>query len=100
MIVELVLVVLSKEFTYPSPATVPVDFSNTQELGKILYTDYLLPFEVASVILLVAIIAAIVLTLRHRPETRQQNPGKQVKVRAKDRLRVVDMKSATQEKGE
>ena len=100
MIVELVLVVLSKEFTYPQPTAVPVDFSNTQELGKILYTDYLLPFEVASVILLVAIIAAIVLTLRHRPETRHQDPSEQVKVQAKDRVRIVTMKSESQEGGE
>lgn len=100
MIVELVLVVLSKEFSYSQPMAAPSDFSNTQELGKILYTDYLLPFEVASVILLVAIVAAIVLTLRHRPETRHQDPGEQVKVQAKDRMRVVEMKSETQEKSE
>jgi NADH-quinone oxidoreductase subunit J len=97
MIIELVLVVLSKEFTYPKPAPAPADFSNTQELGRILYTDYLLPFEVASVILLVAIIAAIVLTLRHRPETRTQDPGQQVKVQAKDRVRIVEMESVKRE---
>jgi NADH-quinone oxidoreductase subunit J len=97
MIVELVLVVLSREFSYPKPVPAPADFSNTQELGRILYTDYLLPFEVASVILLVAIIAAIVLTLRHRPETRTQNPGEQVKVQAKDRMRIVEMESTRRE---
>jgi NADH-quinone oxidoreductase subunit J len=97
MIIELVLVVLSKEFTYPKPTPAPADFSNTQELGRILYTDYLLPFEVASVILLVAIIAAIVLTLRHRPETRTQDPGQQVRVQAKDRVRIVEMESVKRE---
>jgi NADH-quinone oxidoreductase subunit J len=97
MIIELVLVVLSKEFTYPKPAPAPADFSNTHELGRILYTDYLLPFEVASVILLVAIIAAIVLTLRHRPETRTQDPGQQVKVQAKDRVRIVEIESVKRE---
>ena len=97
MIVELVLVVLSKEFTYPQPTPAPADFSNTQELGRILYTDYLLAFEVASVILLVAIIAAIVLTLRHRPETRTQDPGQQVKVQAKDRVRIVELESVQKE---
>ena len=97
MIVELILVVLSKEFTYSQPMPAPADFSNTQELGRILYTDYLLPFEVASVILLVAIIAAIVLTLRHRPETRTQNPDQQVKVQAKDRVRIVEMERANKE---
>ena len=58
-----------------------------------LYTDYLLPFEVAAVILLVAIIAAIVLTLRQRPQTRYQNPAQQVKVKSKDRIRMVSLPS-------
>ena len=69
------------------------DYSNTKELGRILYTDYVLPFEVASVILLVAIIAAIALTLRRREMTKHQNPGKQVKVKRNDRLRIIKMKS-------
>ena len=65
------------------------DYSNTKELGRILYTDYVLPFEVASVILLVAIIAAITLTLRRRPTTKYQTPGNQVKVMREDRIRMV-----------
>ncbi len=64
---------------------------NTRALGLLLYTDYVYPFEIAAVILLVAIIAAIVLTHRQRRETRYQNPGEQVKVRPQDRLRVVSM---------
>ena len=69
----------------------PADHSNTRELGKVLYTDYVFPFEVASVILLVAIVAAIALTMRRREMTKYQTPGKQVQVRKADRLRVVKM---------
>ncbi len=93
MIVELVLVVVSKELDYARAAVPATDISNTQALGEVLYTDYLLPFEVAAVILLVAIIAAIVLTLRQRPQTRYQNPGEQVKVKRADRIRLVSLKS-------
>ena len=65
------------------------DYSNTKELGRVLYTDYVLPFEVAAVILLVAIIAAISLTLRRRPVTKYQTPSNQVKVKREDRIRMV-----------
>ncbi len=58
-----------------------------------LYTDYVYPFEIAAVILLVAIVAAIALTMRKRPETKYQNPAEQVAVRSKDRVRIVEMKS-------
>ena len=64
-----------------------------RELGSVLYTDYVYPFEIASVILVVAIIAAIVLTLRKRPGTKVQNPAEQVKVRSSDRVRIVKMKA-------
>ena len=73
------------------------DYSNTRELGKVLYTDYVFAFEVASVILLVAIVAAIALTMRRREMTKYQTPGKQVKVRKEDRLRVVKMDAETGE---
>jgi len=73
------------------------DYSNTTELGKVLYTDYVFPFEVAAVILLVAIVAAIALTMRRREMTKYQTPGKQVQVRKADRLRVVKMDSETYE---
>ena len=58
-----------------------------------LYTDYVYPFEIASVILLVAIIAAIALTMRKRPETKSQDPAAQIAVQASDRVRVVKMES-------
>jgi NADH-quinone oxidoreductase subunit J len=73
------------------------DYSNTKELGRVLYTDYVLPFEIASVILLVAIVAAISLTLRRRPKTRYQTPGNQVKVKRDDRLRIVKMDAEAKE---
>jgi len=68
-------------------------FSNTQMLGVSLYTDYLYPLELAAVILLVAIIAAIALTLRGRKDSKYQNPSDQVRVRASDRLSIVKMQA-------
>ncbi|MGB7905247.1 MAG: NADH-quinone oxidoreductase subunit J [Steroidobacteraceae bacterium] len=69
----------------------PEGYSNTQELGHLLYTQYLYPFEIAAVILLVAIVAAITLTMRDRPGQKVQDIGKQVAVRAQDRVRIVKM---------
>jgi NADH-quinone oxidoreductase subunit J len=73
------------------PVPKPAGYSNTQALGELLYTQYLYPFEIAAVILLVAIVAAITLTMRDRPGQKVQDIGKQVSVRAKDRVRVVKM---------
>jgi NADH-quinone oxidoreductase subunit J len=75
------------------PARHGADYSNTRELGNVLYTDYVYPFEIASVILLVAIIAAIALTMRRRPDTRSQDPAAQVAVKRDDRVRLVKMKA-------
>jgi len=77
---------------YAMPERASADHSNTQALGELLYTEYLYHFEIAAVILLVAIIAAISLTLRKRPETtRYQKPGEQVRASKSDRLRIVSM---------
>ena len=65
--------------------------SNTKELGKLLYTEYLYPLEIAAVLLLVAIVAAIALTLRQRKDSKHMDPAQQVRVRARDRLQVVKM---------
>jgi len=73
------------------PAPKPQGYSNTAELGELLYTQYLWPFEIAAVILLVAIVAAITLTMRRRPGQKLQDVAKQVAVRARDRVRVVKM---------
>ncbi|MDR6856652.1 NADH-quinone oxidoreductase subunit J [Variovorax guangxiensis] len=67
------------------------DTSNTLELGKLLYTEYLYPLEIAAVILLVAIVAAIALTLRTRKDSKYVNPSDQVRVKARDRVRIVQM---------
>jgi len=66
-------------------------YSNTLALGSVLYTDYAYPFELAAMLLLVAIIAAIALTMRHRTGLKHQDVDKQVAVQAKDRLRIVKM---------
>ena len=92
VLVEMALVLLG---SYGKPVAAPIAEApkggNTHALGLLLYTDYVYPFEIAAVILLVAIIAAIALTHRQRRETRHQTPGEQVKVRPQDRLRVVSM---------
>jgi NADH-quinone oxidoreductase subunit J len=77
---------------YPLPAPNPPDYSNTREIGELLYTEYLLPFEVAGVVLLVAIVAAVALTLRQRSGGHRQNPSLQVRVRRDERIRLVKMK--------
>jgi NADH-quinone oxidoreductase subunit J len=66
-------------------------YSNTKELGKLLYTEYLYPLEIAAVILLVAMIAAIALTLRERKDSKHIDPSQQVRVRASDRFEVVKL---------
>jgi len=73
------------------PRVLGADYSNTKELGRLIYTDYMLAFEVAAVVLLVAIIAAIALTLRRRKDTKGQDPSAQVRVRRADRVRLVSM---------
>jgi NADH-quinone oxidoreductase subunit J len=96
LIVQMIMVVGPENFglqDFAEPARHAADYSNTKELGRVLYTDYVFPFEIAAVILLVAIVAAIALTMRRRPETKYQTPGKQIQVKKEDRLRVVKMKS-------
>jgi NADH-quinone oxidoreductase subunit J len=73
------------------------DYSNTKTLGRLIYTEYVYAFEIAAVILLVAIVAAIALTLRHRKSTKYQNPAQQVEVRRQDRIRIVSMPSEKRE---
>jgi NADH-quinone oxidoreductase subunit J len=90
---ELVLYVLARAPEAAPPAPAPADYSNTKALGEALYTQYLYPFEIAAVILLVAIIAAIALTLRRRPDTKYLDPAEQIRVRRAERVRLVKMKS-------
>ncbi|MCW9015105.1 MAG: NADH-quinone oxidoreductase subunit J [Gammaproteobacteria bacterium] len=101
LVVQMVMIVGPENFgleQFAEPARHVADHSNTKELGRVLYTDYVYPFEIAAVILLVAIVAAISLTMRRRPETKYQTPGKQVMVKKEDRLRVVSMKAEEKEK--
>ncbi|WP_428624123.1 NADH-quinone oxidoreductase subunit J [Sedimenticola sp.] len=94
MAIEIFLVVGPGNFgldKVAAPAAHAANYNNTEELGSVLYTVYMYPFEVAAVILLVGIIAAIGLTMRKRPETKYQNPSLQVRVKKADRLRVIKM---------
>jgi NADH-quinone oxidoreductase subunit J len=94
MIVEMALVLGGKYFglqALPGPADPGPGYSNTKELGRLLYTDYAYPFELAAVLLLVAIIVAIALTLRKRKDTKYQDPVKQVAVKRSERVRLVSM---------
>ena len=93
VLVEMALVLLGNKPVGVAVATAPAPTggSNTKALGALLYTDYVYPFEIAAVVLLVAIIAAIALTHRRRRETKYQDPGKQVRIRAQDRVRVLSM---------
>jgi len=72
-------------------APLPANYSNTAELGSVLYTKYAYPFELAAVLLLVAIVAAIALTMRKRPGRKLQDAGHQFAVRSQDRVRIVKM---------
>lgn len=90
---EMILVLKSKTFDRPIPEAAPLGSSNTEALGEILYTEYMYPFEIAAVILVVAIIAAISLTLRRREGVKKQDQAKQIRTRKSDRLRVVEMKA-------
>ena len=94
LIVQLAMIVGPEQFgldKIESPVPHGPEYSNTKELGRVLYTVYLYPFEIASVILLVAIIAAIALTLRKRRERYLMPPEEQVAVQRADRVRLVKM---------
>ncbi len=84
------------KFSPAAPSTLaaptPTDISNTEAIGRILYTDYIYYFQIAGLVLLVAMIGAIVLTLRHRPGVRRQNIGKQNARVMSEAMTVVDVK--------
>jgi NADH-quinone oxidoreductase subunit J len=96
MAAEFMLVLWGKQRfgpdTFPIPPDQEAGYSNTRAVGEWLYTHFLLPFEAAGIILLVAIVAAIALTLRKRPEVKTQNPSRQVQARKEERVRLVKMK--------
>jgi NADH-quinone oxidoreductase subunit J len=94
MVSQMILLLFDKSMRLvakASPGAPDAAISNTKALGRVLYTDYFLPFELAAVILLVAIVAAIALTLRGRKEVKSQNVGEQVRVKSGDRLKIISM---------
>jgi NADH-quinone oxidoreductase subunit J len=91
MVAEMVLVLGSRIWGTGELKPVPAGTSNTKQLGRILYTHYAYAFEIAAVVLLVAIIAAIALTLRKRKDSRRQDPSQQVRARREERVRLVSM---------
>ena len=93
MAAEMAAVLVGRWFGLSTPPkALPAGYSNTKELGRLIYTDYAYAFEIAAVVLLVAIIAAIALTLRGRKDARSQDPSQQVRTRREDRVRLVAMK--------
>jgi NADH-quinone oxidoreductase subunit J len=89
-VIEMVFVLLGRIWgAVPAPA--PANYSNTKALGRVLYTQYAYAFEIAAVVLLVAIIAAIALTLRKRKDSRHQAVSEQLKARRAERVRLVSM---------
>ncbi|HEX4377283.1 MAG TPA: NADH-quinone oxidoreductase subunit J [Steroidobacteraceae bacterium] len=94
IVVEIVGVVVNKTLgldVTKGAAPLPADYSNTQQLGILLYTKYVYPFEIAAMVLLVSIVAAIALTLRHRVGLKVQDISRQVSARASERVRLVKM---------
>jgi NADH-quinone oxidoreductase subunit J len=96
VLLEMVLVILAGAKAAGTPAAAAAG-NNTKALGRLLYVDYVYPFELAAVLLLVAIVAAIALTHRKRRETKVQDPGEQVKVRREDRVRLIEMPAEKRE---
>jgi NADH-quinone oxidoreductase subunit J len=99
MLVEMLALIGMRGMSAVRAAADPAGASNTAWLGRALFSNFLLPFEIAAVVLTVAIIAAIMLTLRHRVGTRKQDPARQVAVKASERIRIVKMPSATAGEG-
>lgn len=94
MVGEISIVLMGKYFgldEMPAPKPHAADYSNTKELGRLIYTEYVYAFELAAVLLLIAMVAAIALTLRHREDKKIVDPAKQISVQKKDRLRIVSM---------
>ncbi|QOD81827.1 NADH-quinone oxidoreductase subunit J [Chromobacterium haemolyticum] len=96
MVFEMAMILASPSArldAYQAAAPLAADFSNVKVLGRQLYTTYLLPFEVAAVVLLLAMVAAIGLTMRSRKDTKAIDPALQVKVKRNDRVRLVKMQA-------
>jgi NADH-quinone oxidoreductase subunit J len=94
---EMTAVLLKSFWSKESAVVVSQNKNNTLELGKVLYTEYLYPFEIAALLLLVAMVAAIALTLRRRKDSKGQRPSEQVRVKREDRIRLVSVPSEAAE---
>jgi NADH-quinone oxidoreductase subunit J len=102
LVMEMGLILLQTYYGAAGPAQpepLPPGYSNTKELGRLLYTQYVYAFEIAAVILLVAIVAAIALTLRRRKNTKAIDPADQINVRRADRVRIVSMPAEKKQEG-
>src|SRR3989338_2878328 len=96
LVAEMVIILSSDHFglrQMPDPGALPANYSNTRELGRLLYTVYAYPFEIAAAILLTAIVAAITLTLRRRKDSKYQDPGRQINIEPRERVRIVKMRA-------
>jgi NADH-quinone oxidoreductase subunit J len=102
VVAEMVLVLAGRYAGFtdaPLPPPLAAGYSNTKEIGRLVYTEYVYPFEIAAVILLVAIVAAIALTLRRRKSSKYVDPARQIDVRREDRVRIVTMPAEKQDQG-
>jgi NADH-quinone oxidoreductase subunit J len=95
MVLEMAAILANRIFA-TRPVAVAPGYSNTKELGRVLYTQYAFAFEIAAVLLLVAIIAAIALTVRRRKDSRAQDPAAQVRARREERVELVSMPAETE----
>ena len=103
LVVEMSMILISRSSGFGesvAPPDLPAGYSNTKELGLLVYTEYVYPFEIAAIILLVAIVAAIALTLRKRSkQSRYIDPAAQIGIQRKDRVRIVSMASEERQDG-
>jgi NADH-quinone oxidoreductase subunit J len=94
---EMITVLVRGFIAQESAPDAAVNIGDTRELGKLIYTQYLYAFEIAAIILLAAIVAAVALTMRRRKDTKYFNPGDAVKVKSKDRIRIISMPAEARE---
>jgi len=99
LVAEMAFVLVDGYSGGSAPPPLPAGYSNTKVLGRLLYTDYVYAFEIAAVILLVAIVSAIALTLRGRKQSKYMDPAEQIAVRRRDRVRIVSMPSEKKDQG-
>lgn len=97
MVIEMAIVLLRSWGRVGSPAPVAADYNNTEALGILMYTEYAYAVEIGGLVLLVGMVAAIALTLRKRPDYKRTVPSKQLRARAEQRVRLVNMPAQTEQ---